>query len=80
MLKDDEKEDLEDFKNTEALRFSPAGSEEGVVQRDEFGEGREFWKAMDNLVFMFYNYDKAPLLLAFGFSQNNYPINEVLFQ
>ncbi|GHV42489.1 hypothetical protein FACS1894187_24760 [Synergistales bacterium] len=61
---------MKNNEKADALRLDPAASEKSDGQRDEFGEGGEFGKAMDILIFMFYNHDKAHLLLVFGFSQN----------
>ena len=68
LLKNDEKKGLKNSEKADTLRLHPATSKKSEGQRDEFREGREFGKAMDILVFMFYNHDKAPLLLVFCYA------------
>jgi hypothetical protein len=67
LLKNDEKKGSKNNEKANSLRLYPATSKKSEGQRDEFGEGGEFGKAMDILVFMFYNHGKAPLLLDFLF-------------
>jgi hypothetical protein len=62
MPEGEEKEGLEDVKKVEALRFGSAGAEQSGRQGDEPGEGGEFVKSLDILVFMVYTHGKAPPL------------------